>query len=138
MNSNIRFVDNKNNSQETIEPLLEYEEKSAKIIEKNYLEKVDNNYNKSKTFLSKNTFNINDFSEKNDCQINTIHIISKSKNPNKKIRFNSIFINYQLVNKFKGNLETVFEVKSEMSNSKFESKEQSKNGNSKFSKKFDN
>ena len=138
MNSNIRFVDNKNNSQETFEPLLEYDEKSAKIIGKNCLEKVDNNYNKSKTFLSKNTFNINDFSEKNDCQINTIHIISKSKNPNKKIRFNSIFINYQLVNKFKGNLETVFEVKSEMSNSKFESKEQSKNGNSKFSKKFDN
>ena len=138
MNSNIKFVDNKNNSQHTVDPLSQYDGKSEKIIEKNYLEKFDNNFNKSKTFLSKNTLNINDFSESNGCKINTIHIISKPKNPNDNIQINSLFINYRFVNKFKGNLETVFEVRSELSNSKFESREHSKNGNSKFGKKVDN
>ena len=82
--------------------------------------------------------NINNISEDNGCQINTIHIISEPKNQNDNIQFNSLFINYRLINKFKGNLETVFEVRSEMSNSKFESKEPSRNGNSKFVKKVDN
>ncbi len=138
INSNIQFIDNKNNSQQIIEPLSRYDVKSEKIKEINYLEKVDNNYNKSKTYLSTNTLNINNISEDNGCQINTIHIISKPKNPNNNMQVNSLFINYRFVNKFRGNLETVFEVRSEMSNSKFESKEQSRNGNSKFSKKVDN
>ena len=82
--------------------------------------------------------NINNFSEDNGFQINTIHIILKPKNPNDNIQINSLFTNNRLVNKFRGNLETVFEVGSEMSNSKFESKEPSRNGNSKFNKKVDN
>ena len=139
MNSNIQIVDNKNNSLQTIDPLERYDGKSESINKKNYLEKVDNNLNKSKTFMSKNTLNINDdIPEKKGYQINTIHIITKPENTNDNIKVNSLFINYRLVNKFKGDLETVFEVRSEMSNSKLGSKEPSKNGNSKFSKKFDN
>ena len=97
INSNIQFIDNKNNSQQIIEPLSFFL----------YI------------FL-------------------LVNIISKPKNPNNNMQVNSLFINYRFVNKFRGNLETVFEVRSEMSNSKFESKEQSRNGNSKFSKKVDN
>ena len=134
INSNIQFVDNKNNSQHSIESFQQNEGKSADI-EKNNLEKINNNYIKSKTFLNRCNYNINDCSDDNGCQFNSFQILSKSKNSIKNIQINSLFINYKFGNKFHGGLETVYEAKSEMSNSKFESKNNSKNGNSKFSRK---
>ena len=121
INSNIQFVDNKNNSQNTFESFQQYEGKNINI-EKNDLEKINNN-------------SINNCSDDNGFQINSLQVSSKSNNSIKNIQINSLFVNYKFGNKLHGNLETVYEAKSEMSNSKFESRNNSKNGNSKFSRK---
>lgn len=121
INSNIQFVDNKNNSQNTFESFQQYEGKNVNI-EKNDLEKINNN-------------SINNCSDDNGFQINSLQVSSKSNNSIKNIQINSLFVNYKFGNKLHGNLETVYEAKSEMSNSKFESRNNSKNGNSKFSRK---
>ena len=121
INSNIQFVDNKNNSQNTFESFQQYEGKNVNI-EKNDLEKINNN-------------SINNCSDDNGFQINSFQVSSKSNNSIKNIQINSLFVNYKFGNKLHGNLETVYEAKSEMSNSKFESRNNSKNGNSKFSRK---
>ena len=129
INSNIQFVDNKNNSQNTFESFQQYEGKNVNI-EKNDLEKINNDLNKIQFNNS-----INNCPDDNGLQINSLQVSSKSNNSIKNIQINSLFVNYKFGNKLHGNLETVYEAKSEMSNSKFESRNNSKNGNSKFSRK---